>query len=87
MRQALEAANNLITELKSIIEDLKQQLIEASNDLMKLEFFRKENRKLESENDRLRTKIQAYDDVISQHDLSLYFSKEIAEKEEIEDER
>jgi hypothetical protein len=87
LRQALEAANNLITELKSIIEDLKQQLIEASNDLMKLEFFRKENRKLESENDRLRTKIQAYDDVISQHDLSLYFSKEIAEKEEIEDER
>jgi hypothetical protein len=87
LRKALEAANNLITELKSIIEDLKQQLIEASNDLMKLEFFRKENRKLESENDRFKAKIQAYERVISQNDLYPYFSKEIAEKEEIEDER
>ena len=87
LKKALEKANHLIVELKNVITDLKQKLNEASKDLMKLEFFRKENRKLESENDRLRAKIQAYDDVISQHDISLYFSKEIAEKEGIEDER
>ena len=87
LQKTLDAANHLITELKNLVENLEQKLAEASKELMKLEFFRKENRKLESENDRLRAKIQAYDDVISQHDLSLYFSKEIAEKEEIEDER
>ena len=87
LQKTLDAANHFITELKNLVENLEQKLAEASKELMKLEFFRKENRKLESENDRLRAKIQAYDDVISQHDLSLYFSKEIAEKEEIEDER
>ena len=86
LQKTLDATNHLITELKNLVENLEQKLAEASKELMKFEFFRKENRKLESENDRLRAKIQAYDDVISQHDLSLYFSKEIAEKEEIEDE-
>lgn len=87
LQKALESANRLIAELKSIIEDLKQKLTEASKELIKLDFFKKENRKLDAENDRLRAKIQAYDDVISHHDLSPYFSKESEREAEIEDER
>ena len=87
LQKALETANRLIAELKNLIVNLERKLTEASKELAKFDFFKKENRNLNSENDRLRAKIQAYDDVISQHDLSLYFSKEIAEKEKIEDER
>lgn len=87
LKKALESANRLITELKNLISNLTQQLSEASKKLVEFKFIQKENRRLDAENDRLRAKIKAYDDVISQHDLSLYFSKEIAEKEEIEDER
>ena len=56
---------------------------------MKLDFFQRENRKLSAENDCLRTKIQAYDDIISQNDLSRYFPQEkgIEEEFEREDER
>lgn len=76
LRQALEAANNLITELKSIIEDLKQKLTEASKDLMKFEFLKKEERNLKSENDRLKAQIRAYDDVI----FPLFFKRNCRER-------
>ena len=87
LKKALESANRLITELKNLISNLTQQLSEASKKLVEFKFIQKENRRLDAENDRLRAKIKAYDDVISQHDLSLYFSKEIAKEEEIENER
>jgi hypothetical protein len=87
LQKTLDAANHFITELKNLVENLEQKLAEASKELMKLEFFRKENRKLESENDRLSAKIRAYDDVISQHNLSPYFSKESERETKIEDER
>ena len=69
LMKTLELANRLIAKLKSIIEDLKQNLAEASKELLKLDFLRKENRKLSAENDRLNDKIRAYDDVISHHNL------------------
>lgn len=87
LRQALEAANRLITELKNLISNLTQQLSEASKKLVDFKFIQKENRKLESENDRLKAKIQAYERIISQHNLSPYFSKESEREAEIEDGR
>lgn len=87
LKKALESANRLITELKNLISNLTQQLSEASKKLVEFKFIQKENRKLDAENDRLRAKIKAYDDVISQHDLSPYFSKESEREAEIEDER
>ena len=84
LQKALESANRLIAKLKSIIEDLKQNLAEASKELLKLDFLRKENRKLSAENDRLNDKIRAYDDIISRHDLSPYFPQEKGMEKEIE---
>ena len=84
LQKALASANRLISELKNIIEDLKQKLAEASKELMKLDFLRKENRKVSAENDRLTDKIRAYDDVISHHNLSPYFPQERGIEDEIE---
>lgn len=84
LKKALEKANRLIVELKNIITDLQQKLAEASKELLKLNFLRKENRKLIEENDRLKDKIQAYDDVISRHNLSPYFPQERGIEDEIE---
>ena len=86
LKKTLELANRLIAELKSIIEDLKQNLAEASKELLKLDFLRKENRKLSAENDRLNDKIRAYDDIISHHNLSPYFLQEKGMEKEIESE-
>ena len=87
LKKALESANRLITELKNLISNLTQQLSEASKKLVEFKFIQKENRKLDAENDRLRAKIQAYDDVISQHNLSPYFSKESEREAKMENER
>lgn len=84
LKKALEIANRLIAELKSVITDLQQKLTEASKELKKLDFFKKENRKLSTENDYFKAKIQAYDDVISRHDLSLYSPQEKGKGEEME---
>lgn len=86
LQKALDTANRLITELKNLIVNLERKLNEISKELLKLDFFRKENRKLDTENDRLRAKIQAYDDIISCNDLSPYFPQEERIKEEIESE-
>ena len=86
LQKALESANRLVTELKNLIANLERKLTEASKELLKLDFFKKENRKLDTENDRLRAKIQAYDDIISCNDLAPYFPQEERIKEEIESE-
>ena len=86
LQKALESAHKLIADLKNLITDLKQKLTEASKELMKLEFLQKENRNLSKENDRLRAKIQAYDDIISHHNLSPYFLQEKGIEKEIESE-
>ena len=52
-----------------------------------IDFFKKENRNLNSENDRLRAKIRAYDEVISSHDLSPFFHRECEKEKAREDER
>ena len=87
LQKALETANRLIAELKNLIVNLERKLTEASKELAKFDFFKKENRNLNSENDRLRAKIQAYDEVISSHDLSHYFHRECEKEAVREDER
>ena len=87
LQKALETANRLIAELKNLIANLERKLTEANKELAKFDFFKKENRNLNSENDRLRAKIQAYDEVISSHDLSHYFHRECEKEAVREDER
>ena len=87
LQKALDTANRLITELKNLIVNLERKLTEASKELAKFDFFKKENRKLNSENDRLRAKIRAYDEVISSHDLSPFFHRECEKEKAREDER
>ena len=87
LQKALDVANCLIAELKNLIANLEQKLTEASKELLKLDFFKKENRKLDAENDCLQQKIKNYDDVISRHNLSPYFHREGKKEEEREDER
>ena len=84
LQKTLDAANRLIVELKNLVENLERKLTEASKELMKLEFLQKENRNLSKENDRLRAKIQSYDEVISKHNLSSCFPHEKGIEEEIE---
>ena len=84
LQKTLDAANRLIVELKNFVENLERKLTEASKELMKLEFLQKENRNLSKENNRLRAKIQAYDEVISKHNLSSCFPHEKGIEEEIE---
>ena len=69
LQKALESANRLIAELKNLIANLERKLSETSRELIKLDFFKKENRDLNAENDRLRAKIRAYDEVIFHHNL------------------
>ena len=86
LQKALDAANRLIAELKNLVLDLKQQLSEASKKLVDFKYLQKENRDLNAENDRHRAKIQAYDDIISHHNLSPYFLQEKGIEKEIESE-
>ena len=55
--------------------------------MIKLDFFQRENRKLSAENDRLKAQIRAYDEVISNHDLSPYFHRECEKEESRDDDR
>jgi hypothetical protein len=87
LQKALETANRLIAELKNLIANLERKLTEANKELAKFDFFKKENRDLNAENDRLRAKIRAYDEVISNHDLSPYFHRECEKEAVREDER
>jgi hypothetical protein len=87
LKKALESANRLITELKNLISNLTQQLSEASKKLVEFKFIQKENRRLDAENDRLRAKIKAYDEVISNHNLSPYFHRECEKEESRDDDR
>ena len=84
LQKTLDAADHLIAELKNLIANLEQKLAEISKELLKLDFFKKENRKLDAENDRLQQKIKNYDDVISRHNLSPYFLQEKGMEKEIE---
>ena len=84
LQKTLDAADHLIAELKNLIENLERKLAEISKELLKLDFFKKENRDLNAENDRLKDKIRAYDEVISNHDLSPYFPQEKGLEKEIE---
>ena len=87
LQKTLDAADHLIAELKNLIANLERKLAEISRELIKLDFFKKENRELSVKNDRLRAKIRAYDEVISNHNLSPYFHRECEKEESRDDDR
>ena len=77
LQKALDAAHKLITELKNTVADLTRKLAAATKELAEYKSVRGQLRTadLEQENDRLRSKLRTYEDVISRNNLRSYFSR------------
>ena len=77
MQKALDAAHKLITELKNTVADLTRKLAAATKELSEYKSVRGQLRTadLEKENDRLRSRLRTYEDVISRNNLWSYFSR------------
>ena len=77
LQKALDAANKLIAELKNTIADLTRKLAAATKELSEYKSVRGKLRTadLEQENDRLRSRLRTYEDVISRNNLWSYFSR------------
>lgn len=75
LQKALDAAHKLITELKSTIANLTKQLSAANNELAEYKSVRGKLRTadLEQENDRLRSRLRTYEEVISRNNLWDFF--------------
>ena len=75
LQKALDAAHKLITELKSTIANLTKQLSAANNELAEYKSVRSKLRTadLEQENDRLRSRLHTYEEVISRNNLWDFF--------------
>ena len=76
LQKALDAAHKLIAELKNIVADLTRKLTEATKELSEYKSVRGKLRTadLEQENDRLRSRLRTYEDVISRNNLWHFFS-------------
>ena len=79
LQQALNTANTVIAELKSDIVDLHQKLTISNKELIECQSVLKKFYEVNFENERLKEKIQRYDEVISHNNLISYFypSKEM----------
>ena len=77
LQKALDAAHKLIAELKNTVADLTRKLTEATKELSEYKSVRGKLRTadLEQENDRLRSRLRTYEDVISRNNLWSYFSR------------
>ena len=75
LQKALDAAHKLIIELKSTIANLTKQLSAANNELAEYKSVRSKLRTadLEQENDRLRSRLRTYEEVISRNNLWDFF--------------
>ena len=75
LQKALDAAHKLITELKNTIANLTKQLSAANNELAEYKSVRGKLRTadLEQENDRLRSRLRTYEEVISRNNLWDFF--------------
>lgn len=75
LQKALDAAHKLIAELKSTIANLTKQLSVANNELAEYKSVRGKLRTadLEQENDRLRSRLRTYEEVISRNNLWDFF--------------
>ncbi len=76
LQKALDAAHKLIAELKSTVADLTRKLAAATKELSEYKSVRGQLRTadLEKENDRLRSGLRTYEDVISRNNLWHFFS-------------
>ena len=76
LQKALDAAHKLITELKNTVADLTRKLAAATKELSEYKSVRGQLRTadLEKENDRLRSRLRTYEDVISRNNLWHFFS-------------
>ena len=76
LQKALDAASKIIAELKSTVAELTRKLATATKELSEYKSVRGQLRTadLEKENDRLRSKLRTYEDVISRNNLWHFFS-------------
>ena len=76
LQKALDAAHKLIAELKNTIADLTKKLTAATKELSEYKSVRGKLRTadLEQENDRLRSRVRTYEEVISRNNLWHLFS-------------
>lgn len=76
LQKALDAAHKLIAELKNTVADLTRKLAAATKELSEYKSVRGQLRTadLEKENDRLRSRLRTYEDVISRNNLWHFFS-------------
>ena len=76
LQKALDAAHKLIAELKSTVADLTRKLAAATKELSEYKSVRGQLRTadLEKENDRLRSRLRTYEDVISRNNLWHFFN-------------
>ena len=75
LQKALDAANKMIAELKNTIADLTRKLSAATKELAEYKSVRGQLRTadLEQENDRLRSRLRTYEEVISRNNLWDFF--------------
>lgn len=77
LQKALDAAHKLIAELRSTIADLTSKLSAATKELAEYKSVRGKLRTadLEKENDRLRSRLHTYEEVISRNNLWQFFKE------------
>ena len=77
LQKALDAAHRLIGELKSQISSLNAEISSLRDELFQYKSIRKKlnSANLEQENDRLRSRLRTYEDVISRNNLWHLFGK------------
>ena len=77
LQKALDAANKIIAELKNTIADLTRKLAAATKELAEYKSVRNKLNatNVEQENERLRSRLRTYEDVISRNNLWSYFSR------------
>lgn len=75
LQKALDAANKMIAELKNTVSDLTKKLSAATKELAEYKSVRGQLRtaELEQENERLRSRLRTYEEVISYNNLWDFF--------------
>ena len=77
MKKLLKEAKKTIADLKAKIEALVKEISEVKDELAQYKSVRGQLRTadLEKENDRLRSRLRTYEDVISRNNLWSYFGR------------
>lgn len=77
LQKLLDAANRKIDELKAVISSLREQVASLTAELSKYKSVRNRlnSANLEQENERLRSRVRTYEEVISENKLWHLFGK------------